>query len=126
VTSTSPADDEHDELVRRFTADMRQGIETLERLGYPAHIFKRLLNRDGAVRAVTTLVLDRTPSYGLWRLKELGRLDMSAEMWVLLPWYERLFDQAVRDQAERKLRLLDVDVDRELRQLIDRESGRGT
>jgi hypothetical protein len=54
------------------------------------------------------------------RLRELNRLDASVEMWILLPWYEQLFDEPVRDQAQRKLRLLDVDVDRERRQLIVR------
>jgi hypothetical protein len=43
-------------------------------------------------------------------------------MWVLLPWYESLFSQEVRDQAERKLRLLNVDVDVELDRLIRRAS----
>jgi hypothetical protein len=83
-TPTAP-DDEYEALVRRFTADMYQGIETLERLGYPARKFKALVDRDGAILAAANLVMDRVPSYGLWRLKELGRLHMSAEMWVLLP-----------------------------------------
>jgi hypothetical protein len=43
-------------------------------------------------------------------------------MWVLLPWYESLFTQEVRDQAERKLRFLGVDVDAELDRLIRRLS----
>ena len=80
------------------------------------------MDRDGAVQAATSLILDRVPSYGLWRLKELGRLDLSVEMWSLLRWYEPLFAPAVRDAARRKLRLLEVDVERELWQLIDREN----
>ncbi|WP_143139020.1 hypothetical protein [Lentzea waywayandensis] len=79
-----------------------------------------MLTDHGAVEAARRLVLDPKPTYGLWRLQELDRLDASVEMWVLLPWYEPLFDQSIREQAERKLRLLDVDVDRELRQLVAR------
>jgi len=76
----------------------------------------------GPVEAVRRLVLDPTPTYGLWRLQKLNRLDASAEMWVLVPWYESLFTQEVRDQAERKLRLLGVDVDAEVDRLIRRLS----
>jgi hypothetical protein len=63
-------------------------------------------------------VLAGAPSYGLWRLKSMGRLDMSVEMWVLLPWYEPLFDTDVRRKAEDKLRLLDVLLPDELDQLV--------
>jgi hypothetical protein len=111
---------EHTELVQRFTGDMSRGVGELARLGYPATIFQRMLADHGVVEAARRLVLDPKPSYGLWRLRELNRLDASVEMWVLLPWYEPLFDQSIRDQAERKLQLLEVDVDRELRQLIAR------
>jgi hypothetical protein len=41
-------------------------------------------------------------------------------MWVLLPWYEPLFDPEVRDQAVCKLRLLRVDVASELERLVRR------
>lgn len=81
----SAGDPDHDQLVRRFTRDVHQGIETLTRLGYTPTQFKIMVDREGAVRAATMLILDRVPSYGLWRLKELGRLDMSVEMWALLP-----------------------------------------
>jgi hypothetical protein len=104
---------EHADLVRRFSTDMTNGVAELARLGYPATIFVRMLADHGAVEATNRLVMEPKPSYGLWRLRELNRLDASVEMWVLLPWYEPLFDESVREQAERKLRLLDVDVDRE-------------
>ncbi|MDX8035286.1 hypothetical protein SK803_34185 [Lentzea sp. BCCO 10_0856] len=111
-------DPEHAELVRRFSGDMARGVAELARLGYDATLFSRMLNDHGAVEAARRLVNDPKPSYGLWKLQTMNRLDTSVEMWVLLPWYERLFDQEIRDRAERKLRLLEVDVDRELRQLV--------
>ncbi|MCX2950176.1 hypothetical protein [Lentzea sp. NEAU-D7] len=114
------ASTERAKLAQRFSGDMRQGVSELARLGYPATVFQRMMADHGAVEAARRLVLDPTPTYGLWRLQELKRLDASVEMWVLLPWYEPLFDQPIRDQAERKLRLLKVDVDRELRQLVAR------
>ncbi|MEU4807188.1 hypothetical protein [Actinosynnema sp. NPDC023587] len=111
---------EYTHLKRRFSRDMANGVAELARLGYPARIFHRMLAELGAVEAARRLVLDPKPSYGLWRLRDLHRLDASVEMWVLLPWYELLFDDSVREQAARKLRLLDVDVDRELGQLAAR------
>jgi hypothetical protein len=115
-----PSKSESVELVRRFGQDMKRGVAELSQLGYDATLFLRMLGEHGPVEAVRRLVLDPKPSHGLWRLQQLKRLDASAEMWVLLPWYASLFAQEVRDQAERKLRQLGVDVDTELDRLISR------
>jgi hypothetical protein len=109
-----------DDLRRRFARDMERGVAELTRLGYNAHYFHQMLRDHPADEVARRLVLAKQPSYGLWRLKELGRLDMSAEMWVLLPWYEELFDATIRHEAENKLRLLNVDVPGELRRLVRR------
>jgi hypothetical protein len=106
-----PLEPEPADLARRFGQDMKRGVAELSRLGYDATLFQRMLADHGPVEAVRRLVLDPKPSYGLWRLQQLNRLDASAEMWVLLPWYERLFTQEVRELAKRKLRLLDIDID---------------
>jgi hypothetical protein len=108
------------ELARRFNRDMDRGVAELDALGYDPKIFRTMLANHGAVEAARRLVRDTKPSSGLWELQKLDRLDTSVEMWVLLPWYEPLFDQPTRDQAKRKLRQLGVDVDRELRQLVAR------
>jgi hypothetical protein len=114
------AEEKHPELARRFSRDMDRGVAELTALGYDPKIFRMMLTEHGAVEAARRLIRDTKPSYGLWELQKLNRLDTSVEMWVLLPWYEQLFDQHTRDQAERKLKLLGVDVDRELRQLVAR------
>ena len=99
-----------EQLVAMFERDVRLGVATLAGIGYDAKVFVRMVAEFGAVGATRRLVLDPTPSYGLWRLKEMGRLSHSVEMAALLPWYEPLFDEAVRDAAWRKLELLGVDV----------------
>lgn len=109
-----------DDLRRRFARDMERGVAELARLGYNAHYFHQMLRDHPADEVARRLVLAKQPSYGLWRLKELGRLDMSIEMWVLLPWYAPLFHPDVRHEAEKKLRLLDVDVPVELGRLVQR------
>lgn len=114
-------DDSTAALAKRFGADMRRGIADLSNLGYDATYFRRMLGDHGPVEAARKLVLDPVPSYGLWRLKELGHLDMSVEMWVLLPWYEPLFAPEVREQAANKLTALGVDVARELARLVRKQ-----
>lgn len=108
------------ELAKRFQRDMERSAEELARLGYDANNFNRMLSLHGAVDAARRLVLDSKATTGLWQLTQIERLDTAVEMWVLLPWYEPLFDQTIRDRARRKLRQLDVDVDRELKQLVER------
>jgi hypothetical protein len=110
------------ELARRFGRDMTRGIAELSRLGYEPGLFKRMVGDHGPVEAARRLAVDPKPSYGLWRLQGLGRLDTSVEMWVLLPWYAPLFAPEVRERAEAKLRLLGVDVDTELSRLVTRLS----
>jgi hypothetical protein len=112
-----------DDLRRRFARDMERGIAELARLGYNAHYFHQMLRDYPADEVARRLVLAQQPSYGLWRLNELRRLDMSVEMWVLLPWYEELFHADIRRQAEDKLRLLDVNVPDELERLVRRLQG---
>lgn len=109
-----------DDLRRRFARDMERGVVELARLGYNAHYFHQMLGDYPAHEVARRLVLAKRPSYGLQRLKDLRRLDMSVEMWVLLPWYEPLFNEEIRDKARSKLELFGVDVSGELRLLIRR------
>src|SRR5687768_7245269 len=103
------------DLAREFDACMRQGVDTLAGLGYNATRFRQMLDRNGGVETARRLVL-ADAAEGLWRLKQMEHLHMSAEFWVLLPRYENLFDQPVRDQAHNKLRGMEFDVDAELRE----------
>ena len=107
-------------LSKRFGADMVRGIKEVAVRGYQPTYFRQMLAEHGPVEAARRLVLDSKPASGLWRLKELGRLDVSVEMWVLLPWYEPLFAPEVREQAKNKLESLEVDVPSELSRLVRR------
>lgn len=105
------------QLTNQFTAYMHEGVNTLAKLGYNATRFRQMLldEGDGVVVARRLVMADGTD--GLWRLKQMGRLDMSVEMWVLHPEYEELFDQTTRDRAYAKLRAMDFNVDAHLRAL---------
>ncbi|OLR90073.1 hypothetical protein [Actinokineospora bangkokensis] len=99
-----------DGLVVVFERHVRRGISALTAIGYTPRTFIHLVEEHGAVGATRRLVLDPAPSYGLWRLMELGQIGRSVELATLFPWYEPLFDDVVRDAAWRKLELLGVDV----------------
>lgn len=107
-------------LRERFAEDMRLGVHELARQGYDAKLFIHMLAEHGAQEAARRLVSAPVPSYGLWRLKELDKLDMSVEMWVLLPWFQPLFEEHVRDVAVQKLQLLGIDVPAQLDRLVRR------
>lgn len=108
------------ELAARFTRELLDAVDELAKLGYNATYFKRMLQAHGGVYTARRLIIDTRPSEGLWQLLQLDRLEMSVEMWVLLPWYEPLFDYPLREKARRKLRQLGVDVDAELSRLAQR------
>ncbi|WP_035280682.1 hypothetical protein [Actinokineospora spheciospongiae] len=99
-----------EQLVAMFERDVRLGVDTLVEIGYDPTAFEWMIEEFGAVGATRRVVLDPTPSFGLWRLKDRGLLAHSVEISTLLPWYAPLFDEAVRDAAWRKLELLGVDV----------------
>ncbi|WP_020670094.1 hypothetical protein [Amycolatopsis nigrescens] len=108
------------ELGKRFSDDMRRAILELGRLGQHATLFRGMLAEHGAVEAARRVVLASEPEPVLSRLHELGRLELSVELWVLLPWYQPLFAVEVRRQAELRLRRLQVDVWAERDRLVRR------
>jgi hypothetical protein len=103
------------ELSREFHDGLVRGIEELARLGYDATYFRRMIAAQGGVGAARRLVLNDSPSYGLVRLGEMERLELSIEARVLLPRYEELFDRRVREKATRKLRQFGCDIEATVR-----------
>jgi hypothetical protein len=89
---------------------MYRGIDLLAGLGYNATRFRQMLDQHQGVETARRLVLaDGTA--GLWKLLQMGKLDMSVEMWVLYPEYEELFDRTVIDRARAKLLGMNLDVE---------------
>lgn len=103
------------QLSKDFTLYMYKTVRALRELGYnPTRFNQMLIAENDGVAVVRRLVM-ADASDGLWRLKQLGRLDLSVEMSVLHPEYEELFDQPTRDRAYSKLRDMDFNVDEQLR-----------
>lgn len=97
---------------RRFHRDMVETVQALKRdIGYNATRFTRMLSEHGGVEAARRLLAGRDASDGFTTLWNHGRLEMSVEAHVLLPWYRQLFTDEQRSVAEWRLREHRFDVD---------------
>lgn len=116
MTGTPLDDGPHPQAADEFDADMRRGLFTLKReLNYNAARFAQMLATYGGVATAQRLLKEDGYHEGFTTLWERGRLDMSVEFFVLLPWYAPLFDDDVRDRARRRLTEHRFDVDAHLR-----------
>ena len=71
--------------------------------GYNATRFLTMLAEHGGVETARRLVTASTPSDGFTALWEKGRLDLTVEALVLDPAYHDLFDEDLRQTAQRRL-----------------------
>lgn len=100
------------EAERQFHRDMVLGADRLKReIGYNATRFIQMVAEHGGAEAARQLLTGRDASDGFTTLWEHGRLEMSVEAHVLLPWYRKLFTEQQLDTAERRLREHRFDLD---------------
>ena len=88
------------QIRHQFIAYMHEGVNILTELGYNPTRFRQMLHyeNDHGVTVARRLVMAHGTD-GLRWLKQMGRLDMSVEIWVLHPEHEDLFDQPTSDPA---------------------------
>lgn len=87
-----------------FNGEMLAGADRLKReIGYNPIRFNQMVSDHGGPEAVRLLLKGRDASDGFTTLWEHGRLEMSCEAFVLLPWYEELFSDDERAIARRRL-----------------------
>jgi hypothetical protein len=99
-----------------FSAEIREGIERLKReINYNPTYFNRMVGEHGPIEATRRLVMADTASEGFTKLWEHGRLAMSVEALVILPWYASLFGGDVIQRARQRLLDYRFDVDAYLR-----------
>jgi hypothetical protein len=82
------------DLYRKWKEDYR----------YNANRFVQKLEKDGAVKTVTDLVLREGESKGFQELRARGLLHLTVEAMVIRPEYSPLFSADVLTAAEEKLR----------------------
>jgi len=112
------------EAERRFHADMVTSAERLKReIGYNPTRFMQMVGELGGVEAARHLLRGRDASDGFTTLWEHGRLDVSVEAFVLLPWYRQMFSEDELATAERRLTEHRFDVERFLRTSTQRPPG---
>jgi hypothetical protein len=74
---------------------------------YNPHIFVDMIRKHGPVEACRRVIMElpahQAPS-GYSQLWERKRLDLTAEVTVLQPEWSSLFERAVRERAEARLR----------------------
>jgi hypothetical protein len=78
---------------------------------YNPTYFNQMVADLGPVEATRRLVMATTVSDGFTKLWEHGRLAMSVEALVILPWYSPLFDPAVPAGARQRLADYGFDVE---------------
>lgn len=104
-------------LSNEFTSYLLDTVRIMAKLGYnPSRFHQMITAENDGVTVARRLVL-ADAAEGLWRLHELGRLDLSVEMSILLPKYAELFDEPTRERAQSKLSDLGFNVDAHLREL---------
>jgi hypothetical protein len=86
-----------------FHQAMLDSYHQLAKLGYRATYFLRMVQELGGVEAVRQLINQDGVSEGFTRLWEMGRLDLSAEAFVLKPEYRELFTDKERRRARQRL-----------------------
>jgi hypothetical protein len=86
-----------------FHQAMVAGPSALKRLGYVPTRFIHMVADVGGVDAAHALLTGPSASDGFTTLWELGRLDMSVEATVLLPWYSEIFSEQELRAARRRL-----------------------
>ena len=74
---------------------------------YNPHIFVDMIDRHGPIEACRRVIMEKpahqAPS-GYGQLWERGRLDLTAEVTVLQPEWAELFEPAVLERAEARLK----------------------
>ncbi len=89
------------QLLREFERTLG---EAWRRCHYNPHYFADMLREHGAVETAKRLLRPtEDPQYGLFKLSECGRLDLSVEAIVLKPVYAALFTQLELTIARQRL-----------------------
>ncbi len=94
-----------------FNSDMEDGYESLKTLGYSATAWLVMMRQRTPVLAAKDLMRGPKTSHGFQKLLDMKRLHMSAEYFMLKPWYQQLFEPHELEEARKRLILHEFDVD---------------
>lgn len=96
--------DGEENLVKRFEAATRAGIEEGKRLGYNPTRYQQMVKERGAVGAAKYVLRPGPPADGFVTLAHLNaRPDLTTEYTALLPEFRELFTDDELAVAEARL-----------------------
>ena len=99
-------------IEQHYMAELNVGNQPLRReINYNPAYFNRMVAELGPAEASRQLIQSRSVSDGFTTLWEHGMLDLAVEALALLPWYDSLFTDTVRELAPRRLVDYHFDVD---------------
>lgn len=90
-------------LISAFHQDMITTYEEGAKRGYYPTYFMQMLEKHGGVETAKRLLKGKEPQTGLYRLWELGILNVSMEAYVILEKYRPLFTADEIQEARRRL-----------------------
>ena len=93
-------------LEREFDDEMRRLYHVAAAKGYHATLFMQMVAQKGGPEAARILIEGDTVQTGLFRLAELGLLQVSVENTVLNPKCDELFLSRVKRAARERLEAL--------------------
>jgi len=77
----------------------------LAECNYNAKVFLQMVEKMGGLQAAKVLLSKEDPQFGLTKLWECGRLDLSVEALVLKPEFRDLFTGKELEVARQRLRV---------------------
>jgi hypothetical protein len=96
-----------------FEDGMLRAFDVLKEFDYQANRFLMMVRERGGVRTAKDLIQRQEHySQGFLKLVEIGKLEWSVEAYMLRPEFRHLFDPHELDEARRRLKAAEFDVDR--------------
>ena len=93
------------ELELKFKNELWRTFEESVNLRYVPTRFLNMFRQYGAVNTAKRLLSAKEPQYGLFKLWELKRPDLSLEKLVLKPDYKKLFTSEELNTAKKRLKI---------------------
>jgi hypothetical protein len=96
-----------------FEGGMLSAYDVLKNFDYQATRFLMMIRERGGLRTAKDLLAPHDQhSYGFLKLVEIGKLEWSVEAYALRPEFRGLFEPQELEEARRRLKAADFDVDR--------------
>ena len=95
---------ENKKLQNKFNDDIIDSIEESKKLGYvPTRFIQMLQKSNGNANELAISLVSKDVTFGLKKLWEKGRLDLTMEARIIKPDFQELFPKEIVDLCKKKL-----------------------